>query len=166
MAGEGEQQALARVPQGVQDVLRRRLALLAPTVTAGLRLAAVAGREAPVTLLVHAADSDADQLLDALDAGVTAGLLTEPRPGTVRFTHALVRDALEGDLTRLRLARMHSRLGRALIALGSDDVAATAHHLLQAAAVVTADAAPAVHHARLAGEQAVRRYAPRTPKPS
>ncbi|MFG2296456.1 BTAD domain-containing putative transcriptional regulator [Streptomyces sp. NPDC048603] len=160
LAGEGEQQALARVPQGVRDVLRRRLALLAPTVTAGLRLAAVAGREAPVALLVHAADSDAEQLLDALEAGVAAGLLTEPRPGTVRFTHALVRDALEGDLTRLRLARMHSRLGRGLIALGSDDVAATAHHLLRAAAVVTADAVPAVHHARLACEQAVRRYAP------
>ncbi|MER7466606.1 AAA family ATPase [Streptomyces sp. NPDC097981] len=160
LAGEGEQQALARIPQGVQDVLRRRLALLAPTVTAGLRLAAVAGREAPVALLVHAADSDADQLLDALEAGVTAGLLTEPRPGTVRFSHALVRDALEADLTRLRLARMHSRLGRSLIALGSDDVAATAHHLLRAAAVVSADAAPAVHHARLACEQAVRRYAP------
>ncbi|MEV7177476.1 AAA family ATPase [Kitasatospora sp. NPDC093679] len=160
LAGEGEQEALARVPQGVQDVLRRRLALLAPTVTAGLRLAAVAGREARVALLVHAADGDGEQLLDALDAGVTAGLLTEPRPGTVRFSHALVRDALEADLTRLRLARMHSRLGRSLIALGSDDVAATAHHLLQAAAVVTADAGPAVHHARLACEQAVRRYAP------
>lgn len=160
LAGEGEEQALARVPQGVQEVLRRRLALLAPTVTAGLRLAAVAGREAPVALLLHAADSDAEQLLDALDEGVTAGLLTEPRPGTVRFTHALVRDALEGDLTRLRLARMHSRLGRALIALGSDDVAATAHHLLRAAAVVSADAGPAVRHARLACEQAVRRYAP------
>ncbi|MFK0258920.1 BTAD domain-containing putative transcriptional regulator [Streptomyces sp. NPDC090445] len=160
LAGEGEDQALARVPQGVRDVLRRRLALLAPIVTAGLRLAAVAGREAPVALLVHAADSDTEQLLDALDAGVTAGLLTEPRPGTVRFTHALVRDALEGDLTRLRLARMHSRLGRALIALGSDDIAATAHHLLRAAAVVTADAGPAVHYARLACEQAVRRYAP------
>ncbi|GLX19570.1 BTAD domain-containing putative transcriptional regulator [Streptomyces lavendulae] len=160
LAGEAEQQALARIPQGVQDVLRRRLALLAPTTTAGLRLAAVAGREAPVALLVHAADCDADQLLDALDAGVAAGLLTEPRPGTVRFSHALVRDALEADLTGLRLARMHSRLGRSLIALGSDDVAATAHHLLRAAAVVTADAAPAVHHARLACEQAVRRYAP------
>ncbi|RSS83105.1 BTAD domain-containing putative transcriptional regulator [Streptomyces sp. WAC06614] len=160
LAGEGEQQALARVPQGVQDVLRRRLALLAPTVTAGLRLAAVAGREASVALLVRAADSDAEQLLDALDAGVTAGLLTEPRPGTVRFTHALVRDALEGELTRLRLARMHSRLGRGLIALGSDDVATTAHHLLRAASVVTADAGPAVRHARLACEQAVRRYAP------
>ncbi|MFE1803349.1 BTAD domain-containing putative transcriptional regulator [Streptomyces sp. NPDC059533] len=160
LAGEGEQQALARIPQGVQDVLRRRLALLAPTVTAGLRLAAVAGREAPVALLVHAADSDADQLLDALEAGVDAGLLTEPRPGTVRFSHALVRDALEADLTRLRLARMHSRLGRSLIALDSDDVAATAHHLLRAATVVTSDAASAVHHARLACEQAVRRYAP------
>ncbi|MFD0268770.1 BTAD domain-containing putative transcriptional regulator [Streptomyces sp. NPDC127106] len=162
LAAEGEHQALARVPQGVQDVLRRRLALLAPTVTAGLRLAAVAGREAPVALLVHAADSDPEQLLDALDAGVTAGLLTEPRPGTVRFTHALVRDALEGDLTRLRLARMHSRLGRGLITLGSDDIAAIAHHLLRAAAVVTSDAGPAVHHARLACEQAVRRYAPQS----
>ncbi|RSS44117.1 transcriptional regulator [Streptomyces sp. WAC07061] len=160
LAGEGEQQALARIPQGVQDVLRRRLALLAPTTTAGLRLAAVAGREAPVALLVHAADCGADQLLDALEAGVAAGLLTEPRPGTVRFSHALVRDALEADLTGLRLARMHSRLGRGLIALGSDDVAATAHHLLRAATVVTADAGPAVHHARLACEQAVRRYAP------
>ncbi|MET8751730.1 BTAD domain-containing putative transcriptional regulator [Streptomyces sp. NPDC004667] len=160
LAGEGEEQALARIPQGVQDVLRRRLALLAPTVTAGLRLAAVAGRESAVALLVHAADGDGDQLLDALDAGVGAGLLTEPRPGTVRFSHALVRDALEADLTRLRLARMHSRLGRSLIALGSDDVAATAHHLLRAAAVVTADAGPAVHHARLACEQAVSRYAP------
>ncbi|MFI5642136.1 BTAD domain-containing putative transcriptional regulator [Streptomyces goshikiensis] len=160
LVGEGEEQALARIPQGVHDVLRRRLALLAPTVTAGLRLAAVAGREAPVALLVHAADSDADQLLDALDAGITAGLLTEPQPGTVRFSHALVRDALEADLTRLRLARMHSRLGRSLIALGSDDVAATAHHLLRAAPVVTTDAPAAVHHARLACEQAVRRYAP------
>ncbi|MFE6837763.1 AAA family ATPase [Streptomyces sp. NPDC057705] len=160
LADEGEQQALARIPQGVQDVLRRRLALLAPTVTAGLRLAAVAGREAPIALLVQAADCDPEQLLDALDAGVTAGLLTEPRAGTVRFSHALVRDALEADLTRLRLARMHSRLGRSLIALGSDDVAATAHHLLRAAAVVTADAGPAVYHARLACEQAVRRYAP------
>lgn len=160
LAGEGEERALASIPQGVQDVLRRRLALLAPTATAGLRLAAVAGREAPVSLLIHAADHDADQLLDALDAGVTAGLLTEPRPGTIRFTHALVRDALEADLTRLRLARMHSRLGRSLIALGSADVAAIAHHLLQAAPVLTDDAEPAVHHARLAGEQAVRRYAP------
>ncbi|MEU7698072.1 AAA family ATPase [Streptomyces sp. NPDC039028] len=160
LIGEGEEQALARVPQGVHDVLRRRLALLAPTVTAGLRLAAVAGREAPVALLIHAADTDPDQLLDALDAGITAGLLTEPRPGTVRFSHALVRDALEADLTRLRLARMHSRLGRSMIALGSDDIAATAHHLLRAATVVTTDAVAAVHHARLACEQAIRRYAP------
>ncbi|MFI9834987.1 BTAD domain-containing putative transcriptional regulator [Streptomyces sp. NPDC051913] len=160
LAGEGEQQALAAVPQGVQDVLKRRLALLPSAVTAGLRLAAVAGRESSLTLLLRATDHDPDQLLDALEAGVTAGLLTEPRPGTVRFTHALVRDALAADLTHLGLARLHSRLGRALMSLGSDDVAATAHHLLQAAPVLTADAGPAVRHALLAGEQAVRRYAP------
>ncbi|MEU6375372.1 BTAD domain-containing putative transcriptional regulator [Streptomyces sp. NPDC046909] len=160
LAGQGEQQALAAVPQGVQDVLKRRLALLSPAVTAGLRLAAVAGRESSLTLLLRATDKDSEQLLDALEAGVTAGLLTEPRPGTVRFTHALVRDALAADLTRLGLARLHSRLGRALMSIGSDDVAGTAHHLLQAAPVLTADADAAVRHALLAGEQAVRRYAP------
>ncbi|MEU6865526.1 BTAD domain-containing putative transcriptional regulator [Streptomyces sp. NPDC046876] len=170
LAGEGEEKALASIPQGVQDVLRRRLALLAPTVTAGLRLAAVAGREVPVALLVHAADHDADQLIDALEAGITAGLLTEPRPGTVRFSHALVRDALEADLTRLRLARMHSRLGRSLIALGSDDVAATAHHLLRRAGGARAAPPPPPRpQSTTPGSRASRPYAAthlRTPRPS
>jgi hypothetical protein len=111
-------------------VLRRRLARLPESGVSVLRLAAVAGRESSVGVLVQAADSDEDGVLDALDAGVIAGLLDEPRPGRVRFVHALVRDTLVADVTRVRAARMHARIAAALE--GTGDVAALAHHYARA----------------------------------
>ncbi|WP_282785787.1 BTAD domain-containing putative transcriptional regulator [Nocardia sp. CC201C] len=80
--GEGALMALSEVPEGVRDVLRRRFARLPESGVSVLRLAAVAGRESSVDVLVRAADTDEDGVLDALDAGVIAGLLdTNPRPG-------------------------------------------------------------------------------------
>ncbi|MFC5187484.1 BTAD domain-containing putative transcriptional regulator [Actinomadura harenae] len=128
--GEGALVALSEVPEGVRDVLRRRLARLPEGGVSVLRLAAVAGRESPVDILVKAADADEDGVLDALDAGVIAGLLDEPAPGRVRFVHALVRDTLITDLSRLRAARMHARIASALE--GTDDIAALAHHYARA----------------------------------
>ncbi|MEU1518981.1 BTAD domain-containing putative transcriptional regulator [Streptomyces sp. NPDC005811] len=157
---EGERDALDRVPQGILDTLRRRFARHEPADLAVLRLMAVAGRQTTVDLLVAAADADEERVLDALDAGVAAGLVVEPGPGQVRFCHALVRDALEADLTELRRAHMHSRLGHCLLKLGSHDVAAIAHHLLRSCNVLAADAPLAVEFARRASEQAVQRYAP------
>ncbi|GII63835.1 hypothetical protein Skr01_39200 [Sphaerisporangium krabiense] len=128
--GEGALVALSEVPEGVRDVLRRRLARLPESGVSVLRLAAVAGRESSVDVLVRAADSDGDGVLDALDAGVIAGLLDEPAPGRVRFVHALVRDTLVADVSRLRAARMHARIAAALE--GTGDVAALAHHYARA----------------------------------
>ena len=130
LTSEGALVALSEVPEGVRDVLRRRLARLPESGVSVLRLAAVAGRESSVGVLVQAADSDEDGVLDALDAGVIAGLLDEPRPGRVRFVHALVRDTLVADVTRLRAARMHARIAAALE--GTGDVAALAHHYARA----------------------------------
>ena len=79
------------VPDGVRDVLHRRLARLPPLAVSVLRVAAVAGLEAEVDLVVRAAEVDESDVLDALEAGVIAGLLSEPAPGTVRFVHGLVR---------------------------------------------------------------------------
>ncbi|MFJ8109567.1 ATP-binding protein [Streptomyces sp. NPDC096132] len=160
LAEEGEREALARVPQGILDTLRRRFARLEQGDREVLRLMAVAGRQTTVDLLVAAADADEERVVDALDAGVAAGLVVEPGPGLVRFCHALVRDALEAELTELRRARMHSRLGHCLSKLGSHDVAAIAHHFLRSSRVLSADAPPAVEYARRASEQAARRYAP------
>ncbi|MEU4511169.1 BTAD domain-containing putative transcriptional regulator [Nonomuraea wenchangensis] len=128
--GEGALVALSEVPEGVRDVLRRRLARLPEGGVSILRLAAVAGRESSVDVLVKAAGTDEDDVMDALDAGVVAGLLDEPAPGRVRFVHALVRDTLIADLSRLHTARMHARIAAALE--GGDDIAALAHHWARA----------------------------------
>jgi hypothetical protein len=130
LSGEGALVALSEVPEGVRDVLRRRLARLPDSAVSVLRLAAVAGRESAVDVLVRAADADEDAVLDALDAGVVAGLLDEPGPGRVRFVHALVRDTLVADVSRLRATRMHGRIAAALE--GTGDVAALAHHWARA----------------------------------
>ncbi|MEV4575584.1 BTAD domain-containing putative transcriptional regulator [Nonomuraea jabiensis] len=149
--GEGALVALSEVPEGVRDVLRRRLARLPASSVSVLRLAAVAGRESSVDVLVQAADSDADGVLDALDAGVIAGLLDEPGPGRVRFVHALVRDTLVADVSRLRAARMHARIAAALE--GTGDVAALAHHYARAGSP------KAVGYCVRAAELAEARYA-------
>ena len=52
LSSEGALVAFSDVPEGVRDVLRRRLARLPEPVVAVLRLAAVAGREAEVDVLV------------------------------------------------------------------------------------------------------------------
>ncbi|MFI6180255.1 BTAD domain-containing putative transcriptional regulator [Nonomuraea sp. NPDC051191] len=149
--GEGALVALSEVPEGVRDVLRRRLARLPESGVSVLRLAAVAGRESSVDVLVQAADTDADGVLDALDAGVIAGLLDEPGPGRVRFVHALVRDTLVADVSRLRAARMHARIAAALE--GTGDVAALAHHYARAGSP------KAVGYCVRAAELAEARYA-------
>ncbi|MCO5972451.1 AfsR/SARP family transcriptional regulator [Actinoallomurus soli] len=151
LTGEGALVALSEVPEGVRDVLRRRLARLPESSVSVLRLAAVAGRESSVDVLVQAADSDEDGVLDALDAGVIAGLLDEPGPGRVRFVHALVRDTLVTDLTRLRATRMHARIAAALE--GTGDVAALAHHYARAGSP------KAVAYCVRAAELAEARYA-------
>ncbi len=151
LTGEGALVALSEVPEGVRDVLRRRLARLPESGVSVLRLAAVAGRESPVDVLVRAADCDEDGVLDALDAGVIAGLLDEPGPGRVRFVHALVRDTLVADVTRLRATRMHARIAAAME--GTGDVAALAHHYARAGSP------KAVGYCVRAAELAEARYA-------
>ncbi|MEO3888451.1 BTAD domain-containing putative transcriptional regulator [Nonomuraea sp. B5E05] len=149
--GEGALVALSEVPEGVRDVLRRRLARLPEGGVSILRLAAVAGRESAVDILIKAADTDEDGVMDALDAGVIAGLLDEPAPGRVRFVHALVRDTLIADLSRLRATRMHARIAAALE--DTDDIAALAHHYARAGSP------KAVGYCVQAAELAEARYA-------
>ncbi|MFZ3474959.1 BTAD domain-containing putative transcriptional regulator [Streptomyces sp. 4.24] len=157
LGSEGSLVALSEVPEGVRDVLRRRLGRLPEPVVSVLRLAAVAGRESAVEVLVDSADADEDAVLGALEAGLLAGLLVEPDPGRIRFAHALVRDTLLTDLSHLRSSRMHGRIGASLERLGSHDVSALAHHYARAAS--TATAAKAVDHCLRAAALAESRYA-------
>ncbi|MEV6370633.1 BTAD domain-containing putative transcriptional regulator [Micromonospora musae] len=157
LAAEGTLVATSEVPEGVRDVLRRRLNRLPPPAVAVLRLAAVVGREADVATLVAAADTDEAALVEALEAGLAAGLLTEPAPGRVRFVHGLVRDTIYQDLSQLRRVRMHARVAAVIRRLRPGDHPALAHHYACSASPETAPLA--VDYAVRAAELAQRRFA-------
>ncbi|RJL32677.1 AfsR/SARP family transcriptional regulator [Bailinhaonella thermotolerans] len=151
-------QVISRVPSGVRDVLRRRIARLPQSAQYILLQAAVIGRDVDVDVLVDVT-GDEDAVVDAVEAGLLAGLITEPGPGRLRFDHDLVRDTLYGDASRLRRSRLHGHIAAAIERRSPGDVAALAHHFDAAG---TADTAPkALHYSRLAAELAERRFAHR-----
>ncbi|MEU4338643.1 BTAD domain-containing putative transcriptional regulator [Micromonospora lupini] len=164
-AVEGELAALSAVPEGVRDVLRRRLALLPATALPAIRLAAVAGAEAEVEVLSMALDAEVStggagagtDLVEALEAGLDAGLLTEPAPGRVRFAHDLVRETVYTDVPLLRRAGMHARIAASIAVLHPEDHSALAHHYARSGSSATARLA--VEHAIRAAEIAERRFA-------
>ncbi|MEU6792477.1 BTAD domain-containing putative transcriptional regulator [Nonomuraea wenchangensis] len=147
LASEGPG-ATRALPPGVRDLIRRRIARLPATAQTVLRNAAVVGRDADVDVLVALQDGDEDTVLDGLEAGVMTGLLSEPGPGRVRFTHVLVREVLYEDTARIRRTRLHGRVVTALERLRPGEVAALAHHALEAGTP------GAVGHARAAAAQA------------
>ncbi|RKS74839.1 transcriptional regulator [Actinomadura pelletieri DSM 43383] len=154
---EGLHAAVRRVPAGVGDVLRRRIARLPESAQAVLRDAAVVGRRADLRVLVELA-GDEDFVIDAVEAGLAGGLVTEPGPGQMRFTHALVRDTLYDGISQARRTRLHGRVAAALERHAPEEVAAIAHHYLESGG----NPAKAVRYARRAAEAAEARYAHRT----
>src|SRR3954453_17835376 len=152
------------VPSGVRDVVRSRLAALPAKTGSLLRLAAVLGRDVDVDVLLAAAhvddDGDADDelLIDALESALVSGLLVEPGPGRLRFVHALVRDTLYDDLSRLRAGRLHGRVVRALQRLRPHEVTGRTHHSEAAGRSHAADTA---RWAAAAAELAERRFSHR-----
>jgi transcriptional regulator with XRE-family HTH domain/tetratricopeptide (TPR) repeat protein len=138
---KGVAAATELVPAGVGDVLRRRLAALPATAGAVLRTAAVFGMDVEVEVLLSTGTGDAGATLDGLEAAVRAGLLTEPAPGVVRFSHVLVRDTIYQDLPVLRRVSLHAKVLSVLAKARPGDLASLAHHALASAGPATARSA-------------------------
>lgn len=101
-------------PQGVADVVARRLDRLPDDVRATLVTAAVVGRHFDLATVAAAARTDEDRVLDALDAAASVGLVREDGVGRFRFAHALVRDTVYAGTSATRRARWHARVAEAL----------------------------------------------------
>ena len=149
----------------LRDVVQQRVAGLPPGVGELLRTAAVAGDDVDIAVLADVAGRGTDEVLDDLDAARAAGLLTDDTPalGTYRFTHALVREALDGHHSRLRRAWVHRRYAEAIERLnGRDDERAgdLARHWLAAAELAPECAGKAVRATARAARSAMRRLAP------
>ena len=127
------------IPQGVREVIGRRLRRLSEECVVVLTLASVLGREFALDALQRLTEVPADELLDLLDEPVAARVLTSVpgARGRLRFGHALVRETLYEGLTTPRRVQLHRRAGEALEALYAQDqephLAELAHHFLEAA---------------------------------
>jgi tetratricopeptide (TPR) repeat protein len=138
-AGRGwEQGPAGQVPiaEGVALVVRERLRRLGPAEREALEAGAIIGREVPLELLASVLGrAAADVRLLGLKLG-NAGLWLPLPKDRWSFSHALVRDALEEELTPERRRELHARLAQVFdewIRSGRDEFArARAHHALEA----------------------------------
>jgi DNA-binding CsgD family transcriptional regulator len=133
-------------PRSVRDVVSERLRRLPEGTTDLLELAAIAGPSFELATLRRAAALDEPELLRAIEELERGGMLEE-LPGrslAYRFSHELVRRAIEDRLTGSRRAELHLRVGRALEGTDGDDqrlLASLAHHFTAAAPLGVADRA-------------------------
>jgi DNA-binding NarL/FixJ family response regulator len=103
------------VPDTVRGAIRRRMDRLSPQCRHQLRVAAIVGREFSVAVVAAIIGRPVLACLDALEDAVAAGLV-EPAAttGEHRFTHALVRDAIEADLSTVERIRLHQAAAEAI----------------------------------------------------
>ncbi|MEX0664133.1 MAG: AAA family ATPase [Acidimicrobiia bacterium] len=155
------------IPEGIRDVVGRRLTRLSDAANETLRAAAVAGREFDVAVVSMVTDQSEDSTLAQVEEALRARLVDEVphRPGRMSFSHALVRSTLLEELSTTRRVRLHRRIGEALEQDPDTAAAELAYHFAEAAATGVTDRA--VFHAMRAAiearegvayEEAVRFY--------
>lgn len=151
----------ASIPEGIREVVGRRLSRLGDDVEGVLRSAAVIGYEFDVELLAEVTGRDADDVLDLLDRAAAANLVLEVGVDRHRFAHALVRETLHAELSSSRRARQHRKVAEAIEARHGADIdrviTELATHWMEASA--GGDPTRAVELALRAGDLAAERNA-------
>ncbi|HEX2180440.1 MAG TPA: protein kinase [Actinomycetota bacterium] len=148
------------IPQGVKEVIGRRLDMLSAECNQVLTLASVLGREFELPAIELLTGKPPEDLLEALDEAVAARVLA-PAAGGYRFAHALIRETLYDELSTAKRLRLHKAAGEVLEKLGSDDpdrfLSELAHHFFESSALGEVD--KAIGYARRAGDKAMRQLA-------
>ena len=145
------------IPEGVRDVVGRRVDRLSDAASTALATAAVVGRDFDLATVSIACGLDEDDVVAALEEAVAARLVQETGVGQYRFAHALVRSTLYEELRATRRARLHAKVALALEDHRSHDTVALAHHF--AAAGPSGDLDKAVSYASRAGDEAMQQLA-------
>ena len=154
----------ARIPEGVRDVIGRRLERLSRPCNDTLTVASAIGREFTLDQLARLMDDLSEQrLLEVLEEARAAYVIEElPGPGRYQFTHALIQGTLFSELSLAMRARLHARIAAALEELYGARIethaAELAYHFAEAQAILGPD--KFVRYSALAGEAALTAHAP------
>lgn len=152
-----------RIPEGVREVIARRLDRLSDECNRILTVACVIGREFSLDALEPLSDISGDQLLELLDEATAARVIHElPQAvGQYSFVHALIRETLYDEISTARRVRFHRRIGETLEKLygNSPDSHLTelAYHFFQAAPA--GDSYKAIDYAVRAAKRAISQLA-------
>jgi tetratricopeptide (TPR) repeat protein len=105
------------IPEGLRDVIGKRLSLLNPECNQFLSVASVIGREFALETLKAVAGINEDVFVDALKEAVRLSVLEErSQMGIVRyrFTHAFFRQTLYEEMIAPQRLKLHQQIARSL----------------------------------------------------
>ena len=153
-----------RIPEGVREVIGRRLDRLSERCNQALTVASVIGREFTLEQLAKLVeDISEDRLLEVLEEALAARVIEElPRAGGALPVHPCPDPGdAGGGAVATRRVRLHARIAQALEALygaqAEAHAAELAYHYGEAEAVLGTD--KLVQYSLLAGEKALAGYA-------
>jgi len=108
---------LTQIPEGLRDVIGRRLTGLSEPCNRVLSVASVIGRDFAVDVLQRVGGISEEELLSALEEAMRVSLIEEMKGGRearYRFTHAFFRQTLYEEMIAPRRLRMHNEVAKAL----------------------------------------------------
>ena len=142
------------LPASIEGVFGQRIENLGGETRAIACAAATIGLAFPFETLQELLGADEDDLLDALDELVRAGIVREQRGDAYAFVHPLLRDILQDTLASRRRRRYHAKLAEMLEAEGKAAFEVLAQHYAEAE-----QAEPAARYALEAARAAERVFA-------
>jgi predicted ATPase len=162
--GVVDEHALGRlgVPEGVAEVITRRVGQLSALASELLTASSVVGRSFALGIVEQLVDAGQDDVIAAVEESMAAGLVVEIAQcvDAFAFSHALVREVLYEQLTAARCVRLHHRVAVALERQSEREPvnpAELAHHF--ALARHLAGSGPARRYAIAAGRRAAELFA-------
>jgi hypothetical protein len=151
------------IPQGVRQVVGRRLDRLSETANEVLGIASIYGRNFPADVVEAVSERAPDVVRAGLAEAVESRLIEElaADPGHYAFSHALVRETLVAEIPAAKRVRLHGLIAEALERHTDIDpdrhLSELAHHFLEAAPLGEVDRA--IDYATRGAIRAAQRFA-------
>ncbi len=111
-------QLVMSIPEGLRDVIGKRLSNLSPECGQLLSMGSVMGREFRFEVLQRLADMPEEDLFKALQEAISAAVIEERTQTAAaviyRFTHAFIRQTLYEEMIAPHRNRLHQQIAQAL----------------------------------------------------